>query len=288
MSLSDELDVDFCFEVALPLVKQAGQEILRGFENKDKEVQSKSFADDLLTETDRRVEDLLIAKLKETFPSHRFIGEESVSSGGKFIASTAEPTWIIDPIDGTTNFVHGYPQVCVSVALWAQNCPQLAFVFNPVLDQLFTAKKGRGAFLNGRKLSVSKTTDLKQALVGGDILAYQNEVDRLEVSIANAKSVKAIARAFRIPGSVAITLAYVAMGGLDAYFEQGPKSWDFAAGVLLVTEAGGVVRSLLGEPFDLFGRNVLATSTEPLADQLAAILKPFPCEREGGPGPYKF
>ncbi|XP_059472145.1 inositol monophosphatase 2-like [Neocloeon triangulifer] len=282
------LDVDFCFEVALPLVKQAGQEILAAFERKDKKVESKSFADDLLTETDRRVEDLLIAGLKDKFPNHRFIAEERVSSGGEFEASTVEPTWIIDPIDGTTNFVHGYPQVCVSVGLWAQNCPQLAFVFNPVLDQLFTAKRGQGAFLNGRKLSVSKTTELSAAIVGGDILSYQSQFDRLEVSIANAKSVKAVARAFRIPGSVAITLAYVAMGALDAYFEQGPKSWDFAAGVLLVTEAGGVVRSILGEPFDLFGRTVLATSTENLAKQLADTLQPFPFEREGGPGPYKF
>ncbi|KAF4526877.1 hypothetical protein B566_EDAN013788 [Ephemera danica] len=254
--------------------------------NREKVVKSKTSSDDVVTETDKKVEELLINGLKAEFPDHRFIAEESCvttyyEDPGDYEANTELPTWIIDPLDGTINFVHGYPQVCVSVALWAEGRPQLGFVYNPVLDQLFSARTGHGAFLNGRRINVSDKTALVDSLVGGDIMAYLSQPKKLENTIANARAVKSRCHAFRVPGTVAVTLAYVAMGALDAYYETGPRSWDFAAGVALVLEAGGVITATDGSPFDLFERNIVAGATPQLAKELSSVLTPYALPREG-------
>ncbi|KAF4524446.1 hypothetical protein B566_EDAN013464 [Ephemera danica] len=156
------LDVERCYNVALKLTIEAGKVIAEAM-NREKVVKSKTSSDDVVTETDKKVEELLINGLKAEFPDHRFIAEESCvttyyEDPGDYEANTELPTWIIDPLDGTINFVHGYPQVCVSVALWAEGRPQLGFVYNPVLDQLFSARTGHGAFLNGRRINVSDKT----------------------------------------------------------------------------------------------------------------------------------
>lgn len=132
--------------------------------NRNKVIQTKSSEIDLVTETDQSVEKLLISNLSKHFPEHKFIGEESVAAGSQCIL-TNSPTWIIDPIDGTMNFIHSFPHSCISIALFINQKPEIAIVYNPVLEQLFTAQKGKGAFLNGKGIKVSEKTSLADSLI---------------------------------------------------------------------------------------------------------------------------
>nr|XP_008199777.1 PREDICTED: inositol monophosphatase 1 isoform X3 [Tribolium castaneum] len=156
-------NVNTFYEAALKYTKSAGELVLEKI-SLSKNVALKSSEIDLVTETDQQVEKLLIQNLGKDFPDHKFIGEESVA-GGSQCTLTDSPTWIIDPIDGTMNFVHTFPHSCISIALFIEKRPEVAIIYNPMLDQLFTAKRGQGAYLNGKKIQVSKETDFKKALV---------------------------------------------------------------------------------------------------------------------------
>ncbi|XP_063614984.1 inositol monophosphatase 1-like isoform X4 [Penaeus indicus] len=233
-----EIDAKKCFDVALDLVKQAGK-VVREAIKKKKNIETKSSAVDLVTESDKAVEKMLISGLSEAFPDHKFIGEESVSAGQKCVL-TDEPTWIIDPIDGTMNFVHSFPYTCISVGLWVKKAALVGIVYNPVLEQMFTAIKGQGAFLNGEKISVSGETELGKALVFSE-MGTSLDPEKVNTVLTNITNLMPKVHGCRAMGSSALHSAYVAMGAADVSYTFGVHCWDTAAGSLLVKEAGGIV-----------------------------------------------
>ncbi|XP_042220417.1 inositol monophosphatase 1-like isoform X3 [Homarus americanus] len=267
-----------CLSVALKLVKEAG-ELVRDAIKKKKNVETKSSVVDLVTESDKAVEKLLITGLSGVFPDHKFIGEESVAAGEKCVL-TDEPTWIIDPIDGTMNFVHSFPYTCISVALWVNKDAEVGIVYNPVLEQMFTAVKGQGAFLNDEKISASGQTDLGQALVFSE-MGTSRDPEKVDTVLTNLTTLITKVHGCRTMGSAALHMAHVAWGVADANYTLGIHCWDIAAGYLLVKEAGGVVVDTAGGPFDLMRRRVLCASTQELAEKIAKLLKQYQPERDG-------
>nr|CAD7609184.1 unnamed protein product [Timema genevievae] len=241
-------------------------------------VVEKSCEVDLVTETDQQIEKLLISSLQKQFPDHKFIGEESVADGAK-CELTVSPTWIIDPVDGTMNFVHGYPNVCVSVALWVDKEPQLAIVYNPVLEQLFTARRGEGAFLNGSRIHASKETELSKCLLGVEFGTSRDQ-EKMAVVMHNINKLVPLVHGLRSSGSAALNMALTAIGGTDANYEFGIHAWDVAAGALLVEEAGGVILDTTGGKFDVLSRRYLCAGTQTVADQIVKIIKQYSPDRD--------
>ncbi|XP_063853239.1 inositol monophosphatase 1-like isoform X2 [Scylla paramamosain] len=268
----DSAEIEQCFEVALGLVKEAGQ-VVREAIKKQKTIETKSCNVDLVTESDKAVEKLLIEGLAKAFPSHKFIGEESTAAGAKCVL-THDPTWIIDPIDGTMNFVHSLPYTCVSVGLWAGKEALVGIIFNPVLDQMFTAKKGQGAYLNGERIRVSGQKDLSQALIFAE-MGTSRDPEKVKTVLTNLTTLMPRAHGLRDCGSAAVSMAYIAAGFADILFHYGLGPWDMAAGALLVWEAGGVVYGLEGGPFDLMRRRVLCASSPELAQEVAGLLTQY-------------
>ncbi|XP_063614982.1 inositol monophosphatase 1-like isoform X2 [Penaeus indicus] len=273
-----EIDAKKCFDVALDLVKQAGK-VVREAIKKKKNIETKSSAVDLVTESDKAVEKMLISGLSEAFPDHKFIGEESVSAGQKCVL-TDEPTWIIDPIDGTMNFVHSFPYTCISVGLWVKKAALVGIVYNPVLEQMFTAIKGQGAFLNGEKISVSGETELGKALVFSE-MGTSLDPEKVNTVLTNITNLMPKVHGCRAMGSSALHSAYVAMGAADVSYTFGVHCWDTAAGSLLVKEAGGIVIDTEGGPFDIMRRRVLCASSPELAEKISKLLKQYQPERDG-------
>ncbi|VVC92826.1 unnamed protein product [Leptidea sinapis] len=273
--MSEEINVYFDF--ALELVKTAGNLILE-FRNGCSHFEQKSSDIDLVTEVDKNVEKTLIDGLSKKFATHKFIGEESVADGAKCIL-TDDPTWIIDPVDGTLNFIHGYPQSCISVGLTINKEAVLGIIYNPILNLLYTAKKGQGAFLNSKQITVSKTKALDKALISFEAGTSRDE-ERKRVMFENFKLLVEKCHGVRTIGSAAMNMANVALGGSDAYFEFGIHAWDIAAGDIIVREAGGVCIDPSGGPFDILSRRVLCASSAELAQELATTLNQFYPERD--------
>lgn len=259
--------VDEYFEVALSLVKKAGN-LITDHVSGCKTFELKSCDIDLVTEVDKNVEDTIIGGLKAKFPDHKFIGEESVSSGAK-CELTDDPTWIIDPVDGTMNFVHGFPHSCISVGLTINKEAIAGIIYNPVLQQLFTAKKGQGAYYNNRQIHVSKIKELGKALIAFEA-GTSRDTEKREVVFENFKLVVNKVHGVRCLGSAALNMAMVALGGADANFEFGIHAWDIAAGDILVREAGGVCIDPAGGKLNLLARRVLCAATPELAEELVA------------------
>lgn len=207
----------------------------------------------LVTEADRLSESLIVERIRREFPGHDILTEESpeTANGSRF-------RWIIDPLDGTTNYAHGYPVFCVSIALEVKGVIMLGAVYNPMLDELFTAEKGAGAFLNGRRLTVSRTETLSRGLLATGF-PYDIREDRNN-NINYFKVMALSAQAVRRAGSAALDLAYIAAGRFDGFWELKLMPWDTAAGWLLVEEAGGGVTDLRGDPYHLHSRNILASN----------------------------
>lgn len=265
-------NVDKYYDVALKLTKEGGKLVKERIYGK-KTIQTKSSEIDLVTETDQEVEKLLINGLLDQFPDHKFIGEETTASGVKPELTNA-PTWIIDPVDGTMNFVHGYPFVCISVGLLINKVPEIGIIYNPVMEQLFTARKGQGAFLNGNKINVSSANDLSKALLTVEF-GTSRDREKMEVMSENLKIFTPIVQGVRTVGSAAWNMSMVALGGSDAYFEFGIHAWDMAAGELIIREAGGTVIDPSGGPFDLMSCRLLCASTPELAEQISGLLKQY-------------
>ncbi|KAK7868561.1 hypothetical protein R5R35_009458 [Gryllus longicercus] len=257
-------------EVAVEIVKKAGELMLKGF-YAVKKVDTKTASYDVVTEYDKKTENLIISELKKAFPSHRFIGEES-TEGPNEVEITNEPTWIIDPIDGTCNYIHGVSESAISVGFAVNKEVTVGVVYNPILNLLFTACKGMGAFQNGKKIHVSTCSEHSKSLVATEIsfagmTQYEHQViERLRGLVKGAHGARAI-------GCAATTLCYVANGSIDAYVQDGLYCWDVAAGSIIVKEAGGIVLNSNGKPFQLTEKKILVASTQPLADQLIAIIK---------------
>jgi len=266
---------DEYFRFALEIVKKAGLLVKDAFAQPSSNVTTKSSATDLVTETDKAVEDLLIKSISNKFPDHQFIGEESVAAG-KRSPFTDSPTWIIDPIDGTTNFVHRIPFIAICVGLTIKKQLRAGIVYNPITDELFTAQAGKGAFKNGFPIHVSSTDALNKAVICTS-LGMHNIPDKgeawLDVALQNQKkTILSGVRGHRAFGSAAINMVYVAQGSIDAYIEYGLHSWDIAASTLILTEAGGFVMDPTGKDFNLMGRKVLCAGTENLAREISVLL----------------
>uniref|UniRef100_A0A1B6M2Y5 Inositol-1-monophosphatase n=1 Tax=Graphocephala atropunctata TaxID=36148 RepID=A0A1B6M2Y5_9HEMI len=265
------------FEVVMKITKEAGK-LVRQKIWEVKTVQTKSCAVDLVTETDQQVEKMLIDEISSYFPDHKFIGEESTAEGKK-IELTDAPTWIIDPIDGTMNFVHGFPHVCISIGLLVNKESEIGIIYNPVLEQLFTARKGQGAFYNDRPMKVSDKKEMSESLLAVEFGTSRNP-EKMEVMLQNVKKLYPLVHGMRSLGSAALNIANVALGGLDAYCEFGIHAWDMAAGEIIVREAGGVVIDPTGGPFDLMSGKILCASTKELADELSASLHQYTPPRD--------
>jgi myo-inositol-1(or 4)-monophosphatase len=197
-------------------------------------------ANDFVTQVDQAAEQAIIDIVKKAYPDHGFLAEESGASEG-----SADTVWIIDPLDGTTNFIHGFPQYCVSIAVQHRGALAHAIVYDPNRNELFTASKGRGAFLNDRRIRVTGQVRLGDALVGTGFPF--KELTRLDLYMRQLQAMMRTCSGVRRAGAAALDLAYVACGRLDAFWELGLAPWDMAAGVLLIQEAGGLVGDLKGE-----------------------------------------
>jgi myo-inositol-1(or 4)-monophosphatase len=227
-------------------------------------VNMKYSSHDLVTEVDKGSEKMIRSLLLTHFPNHSFLGEEGVQPGPAASSqalqevSDEEYVWIVDPIDGTTNFVHGFPFFSVSIALAHRGEVIVGVVYDPLRDELFVAEKGKGAYVRGKKTSVSLDGKLSESLIATGFPADHHTALPL-----NLKGVQAIApkvRNLRMAGSAALHLAYVAAGRLSGFWEIGLNSWDIAAGALMIQESGGLVTDTSGKPYTLDVRNVLASN----------------------------
>lgn len=271
MSYSEE------FDFSLALVKKCGETIKAAF-SVEKRISEKSAANDLVTETDQEVEKTLIGGLKERFPKSRFIGEES-TAGGEKCELTPEATWIIDPIDGTTNFIHSNPQICTILGYMVDKEVQFAIVHNPILDQTWTAQKGQGAFCNGERIHVSGCEKMEKCLLVQEMGATDPE--KVKMVLTNMETFMPKVRSIRAYGSAGINLAYLAMGAVDCYFEYGFHIWDYAAPCLIVREAGGVaVDPTTGGEVDYLARRVLAASSPSLLGQVQPLIQGLELARD--------
>ena len=225
--------------IAVRAARRAGSIINRASLEGGLSVRSKR-AKDFVTQVDQAAEQAIIDIARKAYPEHGFLGEESGGAN-----ENAEYVWIIDPIDGTTNFIHGFPQYCVSIGIRHRGAMAHAVVYDPVANELFTASKGGGAYLNDRRIRVSTLTRFGDALVGTGFPF--KELDRLDLYLRQLQSMMRTVAGVRRAGAAALDLAYVACGRLDAFWELGLSPWDMAAGTLLITEAGGLVGDLKGE-----------------------------------------
>jgi myo-inositol-1(or 4)-monophosphatase len=243
--------------IAVRAARAAGNVITRGYENRDDlDIQSKG-AQDFVTKIDKEAEQTIISKIQQSFPDHSFIGEE----GGN-VKGNDDFTWIIDPLDGTSNFIAGIPHFAVSIALLFKGKLDQAVVFDPIRGELFAATKGSGAQLNGYRLRCTKAKDLSNTILATAI-PFRNKAN-LKADIAQFANVFKDAGDVRRTGSAALDLAYVAAGRFDGYFEKGLKSWDIAAGELLVKESGGLVTDYAGNNDPLYDEIKLAGSANGL------------------------
>jgi myo-inositol-1(or 4)-monophosphatase len=224
---------------------------------------------DFVTEVDHAAEAAIIDTLLAAYPGHAILAEESGSTRG---ARDSEYVWIIDPLDGTMNFIHGLPTYAVSIGLAYRGQVQQAVVYDPARNDLFYATKGRGAYLNDKRLRVSKRTRMAEALIGTGFPFRKG--DDLGQYLRMMETVMKVCAGMRRPGAAALDLCYVAAGWYDGFFETGLSPWDVAAGSLLVTEAGGLVGNFTGEADFLHQREVVAGSPK-IYGQLVQLLAPF-------------
>lgn len=246
----------------LDCVRQAGR-LVREQWNDAKEIAYKGRID-LVTQTDLAVEKLLLDSLPRLLPGSTVLAEES--HGGLEPGSL---TWIVDPVDGTTNYAHGLPMVAVSVALWREGRVEMGAVHVPILGELFWAVRGQGAFLNGESVSVSREGNMQAALVAtGFPYSFHTEIDQV---CERFRRVLLASQGIRRMGSAAIDLAYTACGRFDGYYETGLKPWDTAAGWLLVEEAGGRVGALDGDY--ALGSHMIVATNGAIHEDLLSLLR---------------
>ncbi|XP_013143245.1 PREDICTED: inositol monophosphatase 1 [Papilio polytes] len=260
------------FDVAVGVVRKAGRFITQ-YGSGCEEFEVKSCDIDFVTKVDKMVENFIIHSITKQYPSHKFIGEESVAGGAK-VNLTDEPTWVIDPVDGTMNFVHGFPFSCISLALLISKEPVLGIIYNPLMDKLYSAKEGQGACLNGEPIHTSKVKELRHALVAFETGTSRDE-EKVKVVFENFKTMVGQAHGIRALGSAALNMAMVAEGRADANFEFGIHIWDIAAGCLIVKEAGGVCIDPSGGPINLLSRRMLCAGREDLANELSKKLTQY-------------
>lgn len=262
---------------AIKAARRAGDIIVRGF-TRFEGVESKAKGhNDFVTSIDHAAEAAIIETLNNAYPSHGFLAEESGETRGD-----ANIVWIIDPLDGTTNFMHGYPQFAVSIACQVEGRMEHAVIYDPMRQELYTASRGSGAFLENRRLRVSGRRSLEGALIGTGF-PYRDNLHLLDVYLAMFKAITHRTSGMRRPGAAALDLAYVAAGRTDAFWEFGLRAWDTAAGTLLIREAGGLIATLDGGEYKQKGNIVAGTPRvfNELLETIAPHLVPELREAEG-------
>ena len=252
--------------VAIKAARAAGAIINRAALDVEAVRVSQKQVNDFVTEVDHAAEAVIIETLLTAYPGHGILAEESGQEHG---AKDSEFVWIIDPLDGTTNFIHGFPIYCVSIALAVRGKMEQAVVFDPTRNDLFSATKGRGAYLNDRRLRVSKRIALEQSLLATGFPFRKG--DDFNTYLLMMGDIMQRTAGLRRPGSAALDLAYVAAGYTDGFFETGLKPWDAAAGSLLVTEAGGLVGNFTGESEFIEQQECIAANPK-IYGQLVSIL----------------
>uniref|UniRef100_A0A2M4BW25 Inositol-1-monophosphatase n=1 Tax=Anopheles marajoara TaxID=58244 RepID=A0A2M4BW25_9DIPT len=272
--MCDDGEIKKAFEVVLELVKQCNDIVLEGYRTASKRVEVKGKHWDLVTEYDQRVEDVLIVGIRAHFPHHKFCAEELASATGEqvTVGEAGAPTWIIDPIDGTVNFVRGIQFTCISVALAVDGELKIGIISNPAGNELYTAVKGQGAFRNGVRIKTRNSEQLKDALIGHEFSIGSYEPIR-EALFERGKRFIIECLGLRAFGSAALSLAYIASGQIDAYSIQFLKPWDIAAGALLIMEAGGTVQSITGGKYDIMKPDIIAACSEALGQRVLQIIR---------------
>jgi len=254
--------------VAIKAARAAGAIINRAALDVESVRVSQKQSNDFVTEVDQASENAIIETLLTAYPDHGILAEESGSSRGN---PNAEAIWIIDPLDGTTNFIHGFPVYCVSIALQVKGRLEQAVVYDPTRNDLFTATRGRGAFMNERRIRVGKRTRLQECLLSTGF-PFRPE-DDFNTYLRLMGDMMQRTAGLRRPGAAALDLAYVAAGFSDGFFELGLQPWDMAAGALLITEAGGLVGNFTGEADFLQHRECLAGNPRIYAQMVAVLQK---------------
>ena len=249
--------------IAVRAARQAGNVIARNIDRFDAFTVSEKAANDFVTDIDRVAERRIIDTIRRSYPDHAFLAEESGAHG------RSDFEWIIDPLDGTANFIHGFPHLAVSIGVRHRGRIEHGVVFDPLRQELFTASRGSGAQLNERRIRAASKSHLKGALLGGGLVS--REIGRLEPYLATLKALMSGSALVRRSGSAALDLAYVAAGRLDGFWQLGLSPWDIAAGVLLVQEAGGIVTEPSGGDDYLRSGDVVAANPKMLRAMLRAM-----------------
>ena len=252
--------------IAVRAARRAGEVIIRSLNRLESLTITSKGRNDFVSEVDHAAEQEIIGIIRKLYPNHAFLAEESGQSG------ESETVWIIDPLDGTTNFLHGFPVFAVSIACQQKGRLEHAVVYDPISQEIFTASRGGGAHLDNRRIRVSKQRGLEGALVSTGF-PYRSNAKYLDAYLEMLKSAMQHTAGVRRPGAAALDMAYVAAGRADAFWEIGLSPWDTAAGTLLIQEAGGRIGTLTGGEYRQ-GGNVLA-GTPKVYDALLELFDPF-------------
>ncbi len=250
-------------KTAIKAARDAGQVLTRYYTSK-LTIKTKSTDRDLVTEADIEAERVILSVIAASFPDHAIVAEESGSTGHSAY------TWLVDPLDGTNNFAHGHPVFCVALALLHLDKVVLSVIFDPLRDELFTAEKGQGAFLNGESIRVSDCQDLTASIIATGF-PYDRATNP-QNNLAEFNRMMPLVQGVRRCGSAALDMAYVACGRIDGYWEHHLNPWDYLGGALMVTEAGGTVSNMQGEACTLETRSVVA-GTPRIYTQILDIIR---------------
>lgn len=254
--------------IAIRAARRAGSLISNAVDQVDRLDVTEKASNDFVTQVDRQAEESIIAVLRDAYPEHDILAEESGEASGNN-EGNSDYQWIIDPLDGTTNFLHGFPQFAVSIGVKYRGRMEHGVVYDPTRQELFTASRGAGAILNDRRLRVTTRKGLKGALLGTGFPFKQQ--DDLETYLDTFRALFPMTAGIRRPGSAALDLAYVAAGRLDGFWEIGLNPWDMAAGTLLIQEAGGLVSDFSGGGDYMETGNVVAGNPKVFKEILQAI-----------------
>ncbi|KAM7379930.1 hypothetical protein PAMP_005426 [Pampus punctatissimus] len=270
---------------AVAVARRAGEVVREALQDdRKKTVMTKSSLVDLVTQTDQKVEQLIIQLVKEKFPTHSFIGEESVAAGEACVL-TDNPTWIIDPIDGTTNFVHAFPFVAVSIGFSVNKQMEFGVVYSCLENKMYTARRGRGAFCNGEMLQVSDQEDIRQSIIATEFGSSRDPEAVIKI-FSSLRSILCIpVHGVRGAGTAAINMCLVASGCVEAYYEIGIHVWDVAAASLIVTEAGGVLMDVEGGQVDLMSRRIIAANSRTIGETIVKVIHAFSPPRDDAEPP---
>ena len=263
--------MDPLLSIAINAARHAGKIMLRYVDRVDSIRVDQKSPHDFVTEIDRSCEQTIIQIIQKKYPDHRIVAEES---GLTEKSNKAEVTWIIDPLDGTTNYIHGFPQFAVSIAVRYNDQLQQGVIYDPLRDELFSAGRGQGAKLNDRRIRVSNRTHLSEALLGTGFSCRASE-NQLQTYFTTIQAFASKVVGLRRAGSAALDLAYIASGRLDGFWEMGLKIWDMAAGALLIKEAGGIISDNNGDEDYLKTGNIVAGNPKIFKAVLAIVQENF-------------